>query len=272
MWYHSDISKRDNNNADDQQEGTFLVRESENKTDELTLSVAAINEESDHVVSGDCDPKKAAKDNETDEMTNSGLENSISSALERDISAVNTSTNDQTEATLISDADNMDIQFGFLEDQEAENIQATEAVLENSASISNNGEINQYVNVNNIQLLILQGTKIVKGLHNYESGDDEELSFNKGDFMEIISEHGEWLQAKLLATGETGYIPVNYVAKEGSLENEEDNNNADDHPEATFIARESENERDELTLSVAAINEESDHVVSGDCDPKKAGQ
>ncbi|ELU07013.1 hypothetical protein CAPTEDRAFT_204618 [Capitella teleta] len=32
------------------------------------------------------------------------------------------------------------------------------------------------------------GTKIVKGLHNYESGDDEELSFNKGDFMEIISE------------------------------------------------------------------------------------
>ncbi|ELU17797.1 hypothetical protein CAPTEDRAFT_191420 [Capitella teleta] len=150
-------NEEDNNNADDQQEGTFLVRESENKTDELTLSVAAINEESDHVVSGDCDPKKAAKDNETDEMTNSGLENSISSALERDISAVNTSTNDQTEATLISDADNMDIQFGFLEDQEAENIQATEAVLENSASISNNGEINQYVNVNNIQLLILQG-------------------------------------------------------------------------------------------------------------------
>ncbi|ELU17770.1 hypothetical protein CAPTEDRAFT_216278 [Capitella teleta] len=97
------------------------------------------------------------KDNETDEVTNSGLENSISSALERDISAVNTSTNDQTEATLISDADNVDIQFGFLEDQEAENIQATEAVLENSASISNNGEINQYVNANNIQMLILRG-------------------------------------------------------------------------------------------------------------------
>ncbi|ELU02041.1 hypothetical protein CAPTEDRAFT_139656, partial [Capitella teleta] len=66
------------------------------------------------------------------------------------------------------------------------------------------------------------GTEIVKGLHNYESGDDEELSFNKGDFMEIISECDDgWFQARHLATDQTGYIPSNYVAEEGSLQHEE---------------------------------------------------
>lgn len=50
-------------------------------------------------------------------MTNPGLENSINSTLERDSSAVNNCnarTNDLTGATLTSDADNVDIQFGFL--------------------------------------------------------------------------------------------------------------------------------------------------------------
>ena len=58
--------------------------------------------------------------------------------------------------------------------------------------------------------------------YSYEARTAEDLSFRKGDAMEIIGGmEGDWWQAKLLSTGKTGYIPRNYVAPAASYEAEE---------------------------------------------------
>lgn len=58
--------------------------------------------------------------------------------------------------------------------------------------------------------------------YSYEARTSEDLSFRKGDSMEIIGgTEGDWWQAKLLATGKAGYIPRNYVAPSASYEAEE---------------------------------------------------
>lgn len=58
--------------------------------------------------------------------------------------------------------------------------------------------------------------------YSYEARTAEDLTFKKGDVMEIIGGmEGDWWQAKLLSTGKTGYIPRNYVAPLASYEAEE---------------------------------------------------
>ena len=67
-----------------------------------------------------------------------------------------------------------------------------------------------------------QGTaKIFVALYDYDARTDEDLSFKKGEHLEIINDtQGDWWFAKSKATKQEGYIPSNYVAKLKSIEAE----------------------------------------------------
>ncbi|XP_053105638.1 tyrosine-protein kinase HCK [Hemicordylus capensis] len=62
---------------------------------------------------------------------------------------------------------------------------------------------------------------VVLALYDYEAMHKEDLSFQKGEHLQILEESGEWWRAKALSTGKEGYIPSNYVARVNSLETEE---------------------------------------------------
>ena len=58
--------------------------------------------------------------------------------------------------------------------------------------------------------------------YSYEARTDEDLSFRKGEKLEVIGDtEGDWWQARALATSKEGYIPRNYVAPIASYEAEE---------------------------------------------------
>ena len=60
-------------------------------------------------------------------------------------------------------------------------------------------------------------------LYDYDARTDEDLSFKKGEHLEVInsSDGGDWWQARSLLTNAVGYIPSNYVALTSSLKSEE---------------------------------------------------
>ena len=65
------------------------------------------------------------------------------------------------------------------------------------------------------------GGKIFVALYDYEARTDEDLSFRKGEHLEILNDtQGDWWYAKSRSTRREGYIPSNYVAKLKSLESE----------------------------------------------------
>ncbi|KAG5835964.1 hypothetical protein ANANG_G00249590 [Anguilla anguilla] len=57
-------------------------------------------------------------------------------------------------------------------------------------------------------------------LFDYEGLHEGDLGFKKGDRLKILQESGEWWKAMSISTGQEGFIPSNYVAKD-SLETEE---------------------------------------------------
>jgi len=58
-------------------------------------------------------------------------------------------------------------------------------------------------------------------LYDYEARTIEDLSFKKGEIVEIINDtQGDWWYARSRTTKLEGYIPSNYVAKVKSLESE----------------------------------------------------
>ena len=64
-------------------------------------------------------------------------------------------------------------------------------------------------------------TKIFVALYDYDARTDEDLSFKKGEHLEIINDtQGDWWFARSKATKLEGYIPSNYVAKLKSIEAE----------------------------------------------------
>ena len=59
-------------------------------------------------------------------------------------------------------------------------------------------------------------------LFDYDERTSEDLSFVKGERLEIINNaDGDWWQAKSLATLKEGYIPSNYVAESKTIQAEE---------------------------------------------------
>ncbi len=63
--------------------------------------------------------------------------------------------------------------------------------------------------------------KIFVALYDYDARTDEDLSFKKGEHLEILNDtQGDWWYARSKTTKLEGYIPSNYVARLKSLESE----------------------------------------------------
>lgn len=63
--------------------------------------------------------------------------------------------------------------------------------------------------------------KVFVALYDYDARTDEDLSFKKGEHLEILNDtQGDWWYARSKTSKLEGYIPSNYVAKLKSLESE----------------------------------------------------
>ncbi|KAI2543515.1 FYN isoform 16, partial [Pan troglodytes] len=63
------------------------------------------------------------------------------------------------------------------------------------------------------------GVTLFVALYDYEARTEDDLSFHKGEKFQILnSSEGDWWEARSLTTGETGYIPSNYVAPVDSIQ------------------------------------------------------
>lgn len=64
-------------------------------------------------------------------------------------------------------------------------------------------------------------SKVFVALYDYEARTDEDLSFRKGEHLEIIDDtQGDWWLARSKQTKREGYIPSNYIARLKSIEAE----------------------------------------------------
>lgn len=71
------------------------------------------------------------------------------------------------------------------------------------------------------QSYIPQGPIFI-ALFDYDQRTNEDLSFNKGERLEILNNtDGDWWQARSLDTFREGYIPSNYVAESKTIQAEE---------------------------------------------------
>ncbi|KAH3849098.1 tyrosine-protein kinase Src42A-like isoform X2 [Dreissena polymorpha] len=105
--------------------------------------------------------------------------------------------------------------------------------------------------------------KIFVALYDYDARTAEDLSFRKGEHLEIQTDtEGDWWFAKSLTTKLEGYIPSNYVAKLKSLESEpwyfgkikrveaEKKLLSPENEHGAFLIRDSESRRNDYSLSV----------------------
>ncbi|XP_043566537.1 proto-oncogene tyrosine-protein kinase Src-like isoform X1 [Chiloscyllium plagiosum] len=113
------------------------------------------------------------------------------------------------------------------------------------------------------------GVTTFVALYDYESRTASDLSFNKGERLQIVNNtrldgrEGDWWLARSLATGNTGYIPSNYVAPSDSIQAEEwyfgkitrrESERmllSPENPRGTFLVRESETTKGAYCLSVS---------------------
>ncbi|OBS58461.1 hypothetical protein A6R68_10426 [Neotoma lepida] len=66
------------------------------------------------------------------------------------------------------------------------------------------------------------GVTTFVALYDYESRTETDLSFKKGERLQIVNNtEGDWWLAHSLSTGQTGYIPSNYVAPSDSIQAED---------------------------------------------------
>ncbi|XP_041275253.1 proto-oncogene tyrosine-protein kinase Src isoform X2 [Onychostruthus taczanowskii] len=97
------------------------------------------------------------------------------------------------------------------------------------------------------------GVTTFVALYDYESRTETDLSFKKGERLQIVNNtEGDWWLAHSLTTGQTGYIPSNYVAPSDSIQAEEwyfgkiTRRESErlllnpENPRGTFLVRESE--------------------------------
>ncbi|XP_029801509.1 tyrosine-protein kinase Fyn isoform X1 [Suricata suricatta] len=118
------------------------------------------------------------------------------------------------------------------------------------------------------------GVTLFVALYDYEARTEDDLSFHKGEKFQILnSSEGDWWEARSLTTGETGYIPSNYVAPVDSIQAEEwyfgklGRKDAErqllsfGNPRGTFLIRESETTKGAYSLSIRDWDDmKGDHV------------
>ncbi|KAG0728683.1 Tyrosine-protein kinase Src42A [Chionoecetes opilio] len=103
----------------------------------------------------------------------------------------------------------------------------------------------------------------VVALNDYVGRTDEDLSFRRGEPLEVVKETSEgWWYARSQVTGLSGYIPVSYIARLKSIEAEpwyfgditrgqsERRLLASANDHGSFLIRNSESRKDEYSLSV----------------------
>ncbi|XP_072270360.1 tyrosine-protein kinase HCK [Pyxicephalus adspersus] len=117
-----------------------------------------------------------------------------------------------------------------------------------------------------------EGADLV-ALYDYDGVHPDDLTFRKGDYFQLLEESGEWWRARLIHTGEEGYIPSNYVGKVNSLESEEWYFRGVGRKEAerqllsaenqtgAFMIRDSETMKGTYSLSVRDYNPQAGNVV-----------
>ncbi|XP_028030547.1 tyrosine-protein kinase Src64B isoform X1 [Bombyx mandarina] len=112
------------------------------------------------------------------------------------------------------------------------------------------------------------GRRVVKALCEYTARADSDISFHKGDRMEVLnSSEPDWWMVFHLTTRREGLVPVNYVAEESSVECEEQSCCswffphvsrkeadklllAESNPRGTFLVRPAEHNPHGFSLSV----------------------
>ncbi|KAM6977397.1 proto-oncogene tyrosine-protein kinase Src isoform 2-T2 [Aplochiton taeniatus] len=107
------------------------------------------------------------------------------------------------------------------------------------------------------------GVTTFVALYDYESRTASDLTFKKGERLQIVNNtEGDWWLARSLTTGESGYIPSNYVAPSDSIQAEEwyfgkitrrDSERmllSLENRRGTFLVRESETTKGAYCLSV----------------------
>uniref|UniRef100_A0A023F4P5 Tyrosine-protein kinase n=1 Tax=Triatoma infestans TaxID=30076 RepID=A0A023F4P5_TRIIF len=105
--------------------------------------------------------------------------------------------------------------------------------------------------------------RIVVAVYNYQSREESDVSFLKGDRMEVLDDsESDWWKVRHLRTGDEGLIPWNFVAEEKSVESEdwyfgkvsrkeaEKLLMSEDEPRGTFLVRDSEHNPSGYSLSV----------------------
>ncbi|XP_047026651.1 tyrosine-protein kinase Src64B isoform X2 [Helicoverpa armigera] len=113
------------------------------------------------------------------------------------------------------------------------------------------------------------GRRVVKALCAYTARADSDISFRKGDRMEVLSDaEPDWWRVLHLTTRREGLVPVNFVAEESSVECEEPSSCcswffphvsrkeadklllAESNPRGTFLVRPAEHNPHGFSLSV----------------------
>lgn len=105
--------------------------------------------------------------------------------------------------------------------------------------------------------------KIFIALYDYDARTTEDLSFKKGEHLEILNDlQGDWWYARSKSTRQEGYIPSNYVAALKSLESEpwyfgkikrieaEKKLLLSENQHGAYLIRDSESRKNDYSLSV----------------------
>ncbi|KAG9474644.1 hypothetical protein GDO78_004771 [Eleutherodactylus coqui] len=114
---------------------------------------------------------------------------------------------------------------------------------------------------------------ILVALYDYDAVHPDDVTFQKGDNLQLLEESGEWWRARLIRTGKEGFIPSNYVGRVNSLESEEWYFKGVGRKEAerqllspenqagAFMIRDSETMKGCYSLSVSDYNAQSGNMV-----------
>uniref|UniRef100_A0A669DSM4 Tyrosine-protein kinase n=2 Tax=Oreochromis niloticus TaxID=8128 RepID=A0A669DSM4_ORENI len=103
-----------------------------------------------------------------------------------------------------------------------------DAGLSGNQSMANTAELTLFGGVDNNSVTSSNcitragGVTTFVALYDYESRTATDLSFRKGERLQIVNNtEGDWWLARSLTTGESGYIPSNYVAPSDSIQAED---------------------------------------------------
>lgn len=87
--------------------------------------------------------------------------------------------------------------------------------LESNGSKSTNHSKQQQPTQQQLSSTSKHCNQIVIALYNYRPSDEGDLSFRKGDRLQLLDDRDiDWWLAKHLASGQQGYVPKNYVVSE----------------------------------------------------------